>query len=113
MELQSNHRMPLVTREGMTALVCFNEREIQRQEEGTEQVTILYAYDYVRVSYPFTYASLVSALVKSRYDDDAMQAIVNNHLAENESDEHAAQFAAMQAWREEVKTVAHQAVEAE
>lgn len=111
MELQSNHRMPLVTREGMTALVCFNEREIQRQEEGTEQVITLYVYDYVRVPYPFTYSSLVSVLVKSRYDDDSMQAIINNHLSDEETPEHAEQFTAMQEWRTEVKEVAHEVID--
>lgn len=110
MELQSNLRMPLVTREGMTALICFNEREIQREDETTHQIITLYEYDYVRSPYPFTYSSLVSALVKSRYSDDAMQAIINNHLADEETPEHAEQFAAMQAWRTEVKEIAHQVI---
>ena len=39
-----------------------------------------------------------------------MQAIINNHLADEETPEHAEQFAAMQAWRTEVKEIAHQVI---
>lgn len=101
MELQSNNRLPLVTREGKTALICFNESEVT-----VEDVT-MYQYDSVRVGYPYTYASLVSAIIKSRYDNDSMQAIINNHLMPEETPEHAAEFEAMQEWRNTAKDVAH------
>lgn len=57
------------------------------------------------------YASIVAALVNARYDRDAMDAIVNNYLADPEDAEHAAEMAAMQAWRAEAKAIATRALE--
>lgn len=73
----------------------------------------MYTYDYVRVSFPFTYESLVAAIVKSKYNEDSMQAVVNNYLLDPEDADHKSEFDAMQLWRQEAKTIARQAVEAE
>lgn len=54
---------------------------------------------------------LVAALVRTRYDRDAMEAIVNNYLADPADAEHAAEMAAMQAWRAEAKAIATRALE--
>lgn len=65
------------------------------------------------VMYPWNwdYASVVAALVNARYDRDAMEAIVNNYLADPADAEHAAEMAAMQAWRAEAKAIARRALE--
>lgn len=59
----------------------------------------------------WSYASIVAALVNARYDRDAMEAIVNNYLADPADAEHAAEMAAMQAWRAEAKAIARRALE--
>lgn len=101
MKLESNNRQELVTREDTnTAMICFDESE-KVMEDG-----IIYVYEMVRVPYPYTYSSIVSAIINDRYSNDQMQAIINNHLLEA-NDEHEAEFSAMQAWRAHAKEVGH------
>lgn len=102
MYLESNNQMPLVTREKKTCLICFDEQTITREEDT------LFAYEAVRVPFPYTYAIIVAAIIKEKYNDDAREAIVNNHLEENPSEEHEQEFAQLQAWRSHAKQIAHQ-----
>lgn len=58
----------------------------------------------------WAYGPLVSAIVSERYPEDAMQAVINNYLMEQRTDEAVAEFNAMQCWRAFAKEVAHQAI---
>lgn len=58
-----------------------------------------------------SYGVLVSAIVRGRYTDDEMQAIVNNHLLDDGNEEHEAEWDEMQAWRAEAKKVAKEILE--
>ena len=49
-----------------------------------------------------TYESLVSALIRKKYDADKMEAIINNYLADKD-DSAIIEFSEMQAYRQEVK----------
>lgn len=49
-----------------------------------------------------TYDTLVSALIRKRYDVDKMEAIINNYLADKD-DSAIIEFSEMQAYRQEVK----------
>lgn len=49
-----------------------------------------------------TYETLVSALIRKRYDADKMEAIMNNYLADKDDDA-IIEFAEMQTYRQEVK----------
>lgn len=49
-----------------------------------------------------TYDTLVSALIRKRYDADKMEAIINNYLADKD-DSAIIEFSEMQAYRQEVK----------
>jgi hypothetical protein len=49
-----------------------------------------------------TYDTLVSALIRKRYDADKMEAIINNYLADKDNDA-VIEFDEMQAYRQEVK----------
>lgn len=113
MKLYSNSPKSLYTREGKNALICWNEqtKTIRSESENLPEVT-MYIYDYVRISFPFTYESLVASIVRSEYNEDAMQAVVNNYLLNPENAEHKLEFDTMQLWRQEAKTIAKQAVEA-
>jgi len=85
---------------------------------GLRQYTIAFdvkeadnGYEWTEAVFPIgtpTYESMVSAFVRGRYDDDRMQAIVNNHLMEDDDAEHEAEWSAMQAWRVEAKSMAKQ-----
>lgn len=80
-------------------------RQLTREEaEAGELRVVMYPWNW-------EYASVVAALVNARYDRDAMDAIVNNYLADPEDAEHAGEMAAMQAWRAEAKAIATRAME--
>lgn len=80
-------------------------RQLTREEaEAGELRVVMYPWNW-------DYASVVAALVNARYDRDAMDAIVNNYLADPADAEHAAEMAAMQAWRAEAKAIATRALE--
>ena len=102
MYIESNTQMPLITREKKTILICFDEQVITREENT------VYTYQGVRVPFPYTYPTVVAAIIKDKYDDDEREAIVNNHLDEDPSAEHEAEFNALQAWRHHAKEIAHQ-----
>lgn len=50
-----------------------------------------------------TYATLVSALIRKKYDADKMEAIINNYLADKDDESASTEFAEMQTYRQEVK----------
>lgn len=51
-----------------------------------------------------TYDTLVSALIRKRYDADKMEAIMNNYLADKDDEVAKAEFEEMQNYRKEVKS---------
>ena len=99
----------LVTMEGEFVRVCFDAEEGKEQRQSTEgeteEVTFYKAY-VVRVQHPVTRSKVIDAIVTAAYPSDVMQAIVNNHLLENDSEEHEAEYNEMQAWRVKAKSVA-------
>ena len=112
MELQSNNKRSLYTRMGKRVLICWNERKetIQPETEGGEPIT-MYRYSYVKVLFPFTYESLVSSIIRSEYNDDKMQAVINNYLDNPTDEKRLQEFTDMQNWRKEAKEVAHEVME--
>ena len=56
----------------------------------------------------FDYDHIVTAIIRSRYSADCMEAIINNYLAQRGDGRE--EFDAMQAWREESKRIASQAL---
>ena len=104
MKIYSNNKQELVTRESISSvMICFDEVIKPGEEEGTT----IYEYDMVRVSFPYDYSSVVSAIINDRYSNDKMQAIINNHLLEMNDSEHEAEFNEMQAWRAHAKEIGH------
>lgn len=57
------------------------------------------------------YATIVSALIRARYTDDAMMAIINNRMLYPDDPDILAEWKAMQQWRTESKEIAHAAIE--
>lgn len=104
MKMQSDIIMPLVRRERNKVLICFNEREVE--VEGVTK----YEYECVRTGFPYTYSSIVSAIIVDKYPSDVMQAIINNHLL-GYDEEHEAEYIEMQEWRSLAKRVAKQVIE--
>lgn len=53
-----------------------------------------------------SYSEIAAAIIKSRYDDNDMQAIINNHLLEDDNAEHEKEWKQMQEWRATAKEMA-------
>lgn len=109
-------RPDFVVNEGEQVCVNFDTEECSvsahngmNEERGAVQ-TAFKAYA-VRVAHPVTRDRVIDAIVTAAYPADVMQAIINNHIMESESDEHAADFAAMQQWRAHAKEVATDVVD--
>lgn len=49
------------------------------------------------------YDTIVSALIRKKYNADKMEAIINNYLADNNDETAKSEFDEMQAYRQEVK----------
>lgn len=81
--------------------IAFDIQELEGENEA--------AYQWSEATFDLgkpTYAQLVAAIIQSRYPNDDMQAIINNHLLEDGDAEHEEEWKAMQAWRLEAKAYA-------
>ena len=105
MTTQSNTQLPLLQKEhGGTQFIAFNERNVEMpQQEGTEPIQ-MYEYDSVRTPIGADYGTLVTAIIRTRYTSDQVEAIVLNHGDGNP--DHEAEYNALQQWRTEAKHVA-------
>ena len=50
-----------------------------------------------------SYGELVEQLVRKRYSQSQVEAIINNYLDDSENEQHKAEFLEMQAYRKECK----------
>ena len=89
-----------------TTLINFDIRE-ENSEQGK--------FSYLQVEmYPsqMNRSAIISAVIRSRFDQDQMEAVMNNYL-ENPADAEAiADFTEMQNWRKQAKAIAKEALEA-
>lgn len=54
---------------------------------------------------------IVKAIVRAHYPQDVMESVINNHLDSPETDEHKAEWEAMQEWRHKAKEWADEILE--
>lgn len=94
-----------VVREGKITRIYFDFATEQKQFDEGEPVTVLTA-ENVDVN-AIDYGSIVSAIVRDRYPQDRVEAILANGT---DTEAHAAEFAAFQQWRTKAKEVANAAV---
>ena len=104
MYLESNNKLQLKNREKKNILFCFDEKEIEK--DGN----ILFTYEAIRVPLTYNYAILVSTIIKEKYSDDKMQAIINNYLMDITDTEHKQEFIDMQQWRAHAKEIAKEII---
>lgn len=81
---------------------------------GVTEVDEGYEYEpiHLQMADSPTYDTLITALIRYKYSSDAMEAIINNYLYEA-TEKAKEEFAAMQAWRNEVKSFAKEVFEEE
>ena len=88
-------------------------------QEITVTTTVTPTHKFYTVSSPsatvtvlaMEYATIVSALIRVRYTDDAMMAIINNRMQSPDDEQILAEWQEMQKWRTESKEIAHAAME--
>lgn len=91
----------------VTTVVRFN---IQHTDQGWECDEVEYSHrENLQES---DYGSLVSAIVRGRYSEDDVEAIVNNYLAAPDEGAHTADFQQLQQWRSEAKIRAREIISA-
>ena len=117
MKSESTVRAALLELYPGLARINFNVVEEHREAEDGSRNTV-YVYNMVEIRrklpviVPFTqddYPMLVSSLVRERYSEDDVEAILNNYLADPEG--HKADFDELQAWRVKAKEVAREVIE--
>lgn len=91
-----------VTEEAKEMVLRFDFAAKQVEEGQPAQ----YDCELVRTSRDADYGTIVSAIINDRYNNDQMQAIVNNYLLDPEEATHKEAMDNMQAWRSHAKTVA-------
>ncbi len=111
-----SERPDLIAYEGEQVRINFDveEKEIENdnnESKDEKQPQTVYEAYVVRVAHPVTRDRVIDAIVTEAYPADVMQAIINNHIMEVESDEHKAEFNAMQEWRSHAKEIATSVVE--
>lgn len=104
MKTQSNTQLPLLQKEyGGTQFIAFNERTVEiPQEEGAP--LIAYEYDSVRTPIGADYPTIVSSIIRTRYSEDQVEAIILNH--DDGDPDHEQEYIDLQAWRKEAKRIA-------
>jgi hypothetical protein len=118
MKSESTVRAALLELYPGLARINFNVVEEHREAEDGSRNTV-YVYNMVEIRrklpviVPFSqddYPMLVSSLVRERYSEDDVEAIMNNYLADPEG--HKADFDELQAWRVKAKEVAREVIDA-
>lgn len=88
--------------------------ESTSQPEGMQLEEGQTYYSWIETTLPLgkpTYDDIVSKIVKTKYSDDEMTALINNHLLDDGDEEHTAEWKEMQEWRANAKKIAKEAVE--
>ena len=71
----------------------------------------VFVYEQVEISAgKWNYSGVVDALVQYKYPIDKMQAVINNYLLDPNDEYAISEFNAMQAWRNEAKEIAKEAL---
>lgn len=91
--------VPFVQNEGLTTIISFNENIIT-EKDGQKT----YEYETVIVNNPLTYGGIVSAIVRDKYSEDDVEAIILNGT---DTPEHKAEYETLQMWRKTAKEIAH------
>lgn len=89
-----------------TTLINFDVREEQDSEQGK--------YSYLQVEmYPsqMRRSAIISAVIRAKYAQDEMEAIINNYLEDPTDEDTLADIHEMQSWRKQAKLVAKEALE--
>lgn len=84
--------------------------DISQLEDGKWQYYVLdlstTMYDYIKEDSTKVYECIIVKIVRQRYPDNDMTAVLSNYLAEPDNEKYAAEFMEAQKWRKVAKSVA-------
>ena len=104
MKQLSFDKQPLIINEQDTIVINFDEAEVLVRDHQTDKDVKAYTYETIRINRSeYNYGGIVSAVVRSHYSSDNVEAIVLNGI---DTEEHASEYEALQAWRAHAKEVA-------
>jgi len=83
-----------IIKEGLDIIIRFGEVAIDESD-----LPIQVECEQITVHHPVYYGDLVSRIIRERYSDDQMHAIINNHILEAGDPKHDAEFEEMQVYR--------------
>ena len=88
--------------------------DITQLEDGTWQYYTMplstTMYNYIKGDNDKIYECVISKIVRQRYPDNDMTAILSNYLAEPENEKYQQEFFELQNWRKLAKTTAKSVV---
>lgn len=87
------------------------EKIMPDTEPDDDEEDVRYSYGYTVVLFPpavHDYASIVSAIINAKYDNDKMQAVVNNYLLDSDDLDNVVDFDNMQNYRAFAKRTARE-----
>lgn len=106
-----------VRQDGSLIRVYFNHQAIPAENDSDNDMC---SFEYVELR-GRNYGDMVAALIACRYNNDQMQAVINNHalavdadetsLDEEKRAEYSQEYAAMQDWRRRAKAIATTALD--
>lgn len=83
----------------MTTVIRF---DITKKEDGTYECEEV-EYNHKEDLSPSDFGSMVSCIIRGKYSEDDVEAILNNYLADPENERYVAEFNRLQSWRNEAK----------
>ena len=95
----------------ITTVIRFHIKECQPDPENPQQAPWQadeVEYNHKEALQESDYGPMVSAIIRSEYSEDAVEAIVNNYLAD--PDGHTEEFQQLQVWRTEAKQRAREVI---
>ena len=105
MKIESNVKMPLVSVEKSTLLLCYDEIEVKKAGTDNEESPVtLYQYESVRVGKTSNYNEIASASILDRYPVNEQLAIFTHSGDGNEI--HEKEHEEFKQWCEHAKEIA-------
>jgi hypothetical protein len=105
-----------VRQDGTLIRVYFNHQAVPAENDSDNDMC---SFEYVELQ-GRNYGDMVAAIIACHYNNDRMQAVINNHalavdpdeeLSEEKRTEYLEEYAAMQAWRRNAKAIATEALD--
>lgn len=98
----------VVVREGAITRIFFDYDTESREETEQEEARTLLVCENVDITGPVEYGAIIAAIVRDKYPQDSVEAILANG---SDTEAHAKELQAFQEWRAKAKQIAHEVID--